>query len=244
MVKPLKKPPLLKYRNVMLPHLLPIKAKEAGISSADKDKWKELVKNTRQEVERRYRTSSTQDLVSDMCFERCSKKQKEKKRVLQNTANKGKSSPIYELKRQYLQTNRELIPQPVVTDDYDESNYIMRTLKCSSDSTRLWIEDRRLELLQKISKTERTFAEAIAQSGYKVVVKMPFVCGKKIYFCNLYIPALHFAIDISDVLYTEVAKDADKTNDLKYIGITRLRIKKADAAKPKTLEMLIQSIVK
>ncbi len=244
MVKPIKKPSLEIYVKVMLPHILPIRAKETGITSVDKEKWKVLVNKTRKEVKNRYANSSAEELITDMSFKRYSQKCKEKKRALRAAENKGKSSPIYAFKEMYLKTIGELTPQPIITDNYEESNYIIRTLRCGSDSSRQWIANRRLELLQKISKAEQTFAKAISESGYKVIMKMPFVVDKKIYFCNLYMPALHFAIDISDVLCTQVTNDSDKTNDLKYIGVTRLRISKSDAASRKTLETIISNIVK
>lgn len=238
-----KKPTLLKYKNTMIPHILPIEARKLGITARNKIEWKNLAKVIHKYVENRYKQATPEELWADMSFDRYSKRKKKerKKTKVESQASHAKGL-LFNRKEAYKKKVETLIPQPIITDDYNHTESIIKGLATKSHSTADWVFNRRSELLTRISKIEMIFAQSIAVAGYKVIMKMPFIIDSRIYFCNLYIPDLKFAIDITDLMISQTEKDCQKTEDLRYIGVIRLRISKEDATKRSTLDKILETL--
>lgn len=63
-----------KYINQMLPHLLPLRAKKLGIRQDNKEEWKALAKEIKEELLERYSVATDCELLHDMSYKRYNKR--------------------------------------------------------------------------------------------------------------------------------------------------------------------------
>lgn len=222
---PIKKPSPTTYKNKMIPHLLPKEAKRIGITPADKESWKKLVKYVRTKVEKRYKTASAKELGHDMEF------------------NKGKSRTV--ASRQLLilkdrKTGYKTADADII-EGYLQNEEILNNIHHITKSTREWISDRRTEKLGRLTKYEREFAIIMGRNGINVLMKMPFVADTRIYFSDVYIPSYRLAIEIDPVSATiDQVRDSLKTADLNSIGVKRIRLFNYEACNPNIALHIIQ----
>lgn len=239
-----KKPSFQTYKKVMIPHILPIRAKELGISSENKEEWKILSKLVRNEVIKRYQTIEAETLWADMQFKRYNQKRREQKQARKAEQKKQSKNSFNQLKEFYKMNASKLPAQIVVFDDPEESAKLIDNIHCQDERLRNWIGRTRRGLLQKTSRINMEYARAIANAGFRVIMTMPVVTINKIYFCHIYIPALKLAIDISDNPSLGWDNEIEKNNNLLKVGIKRIRLSKTEAKSPVTFRKLMENISK
>lgn len=241
MDKLIKKPLFGKYKAIMIPHILPRKAKELRINKNNEKEWKALVRSVRKIVKERYQKADAKELWNDMSFKRYTEKAKETHLRKQESASCSSQAKASIQKQQRVISDSLPI---IVTDDYAEDGIILGSLKHCSRNTKDWIECRRAELLGKISDAEMAMARSISSIGFKIILKMPFYIDGRIYFTHLFIPKLRLAIDIAYQTPCISTKDIGKTSDLYSAGIRRIKVSAVDAINPETAAILVENILR
>lgn len=110
---------------------------------------------------------------------------------------------------------------------------------------RKWIEARRADLMAHASDAEKAAYRIICALGYKVVRQFPISTGKKLYFADLYIPALHTVVEVDGGYhYTTKQRRLDKNRSagLWRIGYHVIRVSNRDAYDTKKIESKLQSM--
>lgn len=109
-----------------------------------------------------------------------------------------------------------------------------------------WIFQRRAELYTTRSEAEKIANSFLIRLGYKTVCQYPIWTGRKIYFADIYIPAIKTIIEIDGGYhYTQKQKrnDRNRSNGLWRLGFHVLRLSNKDARKIEKLKRKISSIV-
>lgn len=234
------KPTLTRYKNVMIPHLLAQRAKIEGITSADKEVWKKLAKSIKHEVTVRYQTATAEELKKDMSFERASARDRRARYANKAKQRQYQDCSLLSERLRYYHSKTETVRAQYAMPSPDE--IVRRSLLDMNQRGRDWVYNKRRELLEKVSAIERHFANEISAIGFKVILKMPFYANDNIYFCNLYFPELAYAIDITDIGFDQLDKDALKTADLMSIGTIRTRISRSEADRRSTICEIVKKL--
>jgi len=95
-----------------------------------------------------------------------------------------------------------------------------------------WIRYRRAELMTNATNAEKQAYNLLLKLGYKVVRQYPIHTGRRLYFADLYIPALRAILEIDGGYhYTDNQRrlDTNRSNGLWRLGFHVLRLSNADA---------------
>lgn len=156
-----------KYINQMLPHLLPLRAKKLGIRQDNKEEWKALAKEIKEELLERYSVATDCELLHDMSYKRYN----ERKKCSQNRNGR--------------------------TITFDETtNKIVDSIPDISHSKRVWIKRTRSELLNRFKEEEIQILKELILQKINTVHKMPFIVSGNIYFADLFFPDYKIIIEI------------------------------------------------
>lgn len=98
--------------------------------------------------------------------------------------------------------------------------------------TKEYIRRRRLELMYKMSDAEKAAVNNCKQLGYRVIRQQPIVTGRRLYFADLYLPALKLAIEIDGGYHSVEAqkrKDRNRSAGMRRLGYHIVRLTNKDA---------------
>ena len=101
-----------------------------------------------------------------------------------------------------------------------------------------WIKQRKLELLAKSSKAEKSAYKILLTFGVDVVRQKPIVTGRRIYFADLFLPKYNLILEIDGGYhYTAEQKrlDTNRSNSLWRMGYHVCRLSNRDAHNPEKL---------
>lgn len=114
-----------------------------------------------------------------------------------------------------------------------EGRSVARTRKRSNAShTERWVRQRRADLMAKASDAEKSAYRLLRALGYEVIRQKPISTGRRIYFADLYVPALRAVVEIDgDYHYTKNQRrlDTNRSNGLWRMGYHVLRLSNRDA---------------
>lgn len=188
------------YLKKMIPHILPFRAKELGITPKDKVEWGNLKREVKAELKERFRQSSLESIKQDLSFNRKSKTAPTSNHETPSFGYKNISERCF---------NRE----------------VLINTQRASDSTKSWIKQKRNERLLHSSKYQRAFMDMLDEASVKVIAKMPFVIGTHIYFADFYLIDYDLVIDIYDKRYPSDTHKLDmRAEDFKSIGLNLFRL--------------------
>ena len=95
-----------------------------------------------------------------------------------------------------------------------------------------YIKRRRLELMYNMSDAEKAAISNCKQLGYRVVRQQPIVTGRRLYFADLYLPALKLVIEIDGgyhCMNTQKRKDKNRSAGIRRLGYHIVRLTNKDA---------------
>ena len=100
----------------------------------------------------------------------------------------------------------------------EKSRYLCSMTK--QNYSRKWIEQRRKDLLFRRSDAEKAAHRILSDMGLRVIPQQPIETGRRIYFADLYLPALKTIVEIDGGYHTT---DGQRRNDRnRSAGIWRL----------------------
>lgn len=106
-----------------------------------------------------------------------------------------------------------------------------------------WVSFRRADLLAKASEAERVTFRTLRTLGYKVIRQYPINTGRRIYFADLYIPALKLILEVDGNYHLEDNQkrlDRNRSSNLRRKGLRIYRILNRDAYTPDKIIKLIE----
>lgn len=106
-----------------------------------------------------------------------------------------------------------------------------------------WIRLRRADLMSKSSDAEKIAHKILLSLGYKVIRQFPINTGRRIYFADLYIPALKLILEVDGNYHLEDNQkrlDRNRSSNLRRKGLRIYRILNRDAYIPDKLIKLIE----
>ena len=105
-----------------------------------------------------------------------------------------------------------------------------------------WLRLRRAELMAHRSDAEKAAYSVLCTLGYKVIRQYPINTGRRLYFADLYVPALKAVIEIDgNYHYTRDQRrlDTNRSNGLWRMGYHVLRLSNHDARDPNKIKSKI-----
>lgn len=160
------------YINKMLPHLLPIKAKELEITQKDKEEWRKLADQIKENLTKRYFKHFRYEFY-----------------VLENDMAYNKKNYVPK------QPPQKPIKPVIKSDELNDS--IVDSLQ-TTEYKREWIRKSRMELLESLRMDEAKLTILFKRQNVEVYNKMPFIINNKIIFADLYLPEYRTIIEISN----------------------------------------------
>jgi very-short-patch-repair endonuclease len=110
-----------------------------------------------------------------------------------------------------------------------------------------WLRLRRADLLSKASEAERVAYRILCALGYKVIRQYPINTGRRIYFADLYIPALKLILEVDGNYHLEDNQkrlDSNRSSGIWRLGYHVVRLSNRDARDPEKIEAKINLILK
>lgn len=113
------------------------------------------------------------------------------------------------------------------------SKYNGQTKKHSSGTvSERWIRQRRAELLATSSDAEKTVYTALCHMGYNVIRQQPINTGRRVYFADLYIPALKTIFELDGGYHftcNQKRLDTNRSNGIWRMGYHVVRLTNREA---------------
>jgi very-short-patch-repair endonuclease len=110
-----------------------------------------------------------------------------------------------------------------------------------------WIRLRRADLLANTSEAEKIAYFILCELGYKVIRQQPIYTGRRIYFADLYLPALKLVFEL-DGGYHDTKKqkrlDTNRSTGIWRMGYHVVRLSNRDARNPEKIKAKIALILK
>lgn len=100
----------------------------------------------------------------------------------------------------------------------------------------------RCDLLSHTTDAEKAAAKICTQLGYKVIPQQPIVTGRKLYFADIYIPALKLIIEVNGGYHftdNQRRKDKNRSQGVRRLGYSLFNITNKNARDIKKIEQLI-----
>lgn len=110
-----------------------------------------------------------------------------------------------------------------------------------------WLRMRRADLMSHTSNAEKSAYNALCKLGYEVIKQYPINTGRRIYFADLYIPALKLILEVDGNYHLEDNQkrlDRNRSSGLWRLGYHVLRLKNKDCYDIKKIHNKINLIEK
>lgn len=107
------------------------------------------------------------------------------------------------------------------------------------------IRQMRCELLSHTTGAEKTAARNCRLLGYEIVQQQPIVTGRKLYFADIYIPALKTILELDGGYHytkTQKRKDSNRSAGIWRMGYHVVRLSNHDARDIKKVEAKLELI--
>lgn len=228
-----------KYINQMLPHLLPLRAKQLGITYKNKEKWHELAQKIKKELLSRYTIATDDELLNDMSYQRQAQIKKQEKIQEKRHRKEERRQRSAEL----LQLSDE---QQANSIDYF-TNKIVDDILSISYAKKQWIKKHRAKLLRKLKTEEIEIISELLLQKVKIYPKMPFVVAGKIYFAAAFLPDIRVIIEIINERRLNNPNDNNARKrllDLNSTGNKVVTISRIHAKNKKFVHNFIYSIIR
>ena len=112
-----------------------------------------------------------------------------------------------------------------------------------SNPSERWVRLRRADLMAKSSDAEKHVYRILLAMGYNAIRQYPINTGRRIYFADLYIPALKLILEVDGNYHLEDNQkrlDRNRSSNLRKKGLRIYRILNRDAYIPNKLIKLIE----
>lgn len=109
-----------------------------------------------------------------------------------------------------------------------------------------WLRLRRADLMAKSSEAERVTFRTINALGYRVVRQYPINTGRRIYFADLYIPALKLILEVDGGYHFTTKQrrlDNNRSHGIWRKGYHVVRLSNHDARNPEKIKAKIRLIL-
>ena len=109
------------------------------------------------------------------------------------------------------------------------------------------IRQMRCELLSHTTGAEKTAARKCRLLGYEIVQQQPIVTGRKLYFADIYIPALKTILELDGGYHytkSQRRRDSNRSSGIWRLGYHVVRLSNHDARDINKLKSKIERIRK
>ncbi len=119
-------------------------------------------------------------------------------------------------------------------------------MKKDMQSNKIFISNRRRDLLSKTSDAEKVAALNCRRLGYKIVSQQPIETGRRLYFADIYVPELKLIIECDGGYHYQSGqkrKDKNRSSGIWRLGYHVVRLSNHDARDIKKVKEKIDLII-
>ena len=117
-----------------------------------------------------------------------------------------------------------------------------RKNSCCNHAADRWLRHRRADLMAHASDAEKAAYRVLCALGYKVIRQHPINTGRRLYFADLYVPALRAVVEIDGGYHFTSSQrrlDTNRSRGLWRLGYHVLRLSNHDARDPNKIKSKI-----